>query len=157
MSAIKKHNIAKMQFIDEMNIPSLIEDTQLFKQLQRYCPNVNNGELYESAMFPLSDKKKLSAMGHKSFQVKSNGSLTTCYFLPDTIFDELKDFVIEKKTNTIKAIKAINIETNEVTIHKSISKAAVTLNCDKAAIAKCLKNEGYHKQVKGYRFEYADD
>lgn len=153
MAAIEKHNLKQTECINVSDLMSFLSQTQLVKQVERYSPNAHEGELYQAALFSSAERKKLSALGHKSFQIKSNGKLVSYYLLPDTILSDLKNTIIEAPKRIIRPIIAID-STGESRIFKSINKAAKALNLDAAAIHRCLKGEGYHKQVKGYRFEY---
>lgn len=158
MAAIEKHNLKQTECVDVSNLMSYLSQTQLVKQVERYSNNPdNNGELYQSNLFSNDERKKLSTLGYKSFSLKSNGKLISYYLLPDTILTDIQNTIIEAPKRTIKPIRAINESTDESRIFRSISKAAIALNCDKAGIARCLKGEGYYKSVKGYRFEYYAD
>lgn len=55
------------------------------------------------------------------------------------------------------AIIAIHIATGERSTYSSTRAAAKALNLDPSGISKCLRGVNGRKQVKGYRFEYADN
>lgn len=141
---------------------SCLESAQIVRQIERSNPDITSGMLHPCDIFSARDKQLLNHLGYTSIQAKLGKKLKSYYCLPDSIWDALKDyainnFPIKRKAGVRRPIKAINIETGDILEFRSAGKAADELNCDKGAICKCLKGEGYYKQVKGWRFEYAHD
>lgn len=139
-----------------------LESAQIVRQIERSNPDLTSGMLYPCDMFSVQDKQYLNHLGYLSIQAKLGKKLKSYYCLPDSVWDELIELTlgnveIKRKAGARRPIRAINSETGEILEFKSVNRAAGELNCDKAAICRCLKGEGYYKQVKGWRFEYADN
>lgn len=154
-AVLDQSNLTDNQMLD------CLESAQIVRQLESIQPEIDAGQLYPCEMFSAQDKQLLNHLGYLSIRAKLGKKLKSYYCLPDNIWDKLIELSmgtieVKRKAGERRPILAINLETGEVLQFKSANQAGIELNCDKGAICKVLKGEGYYKQVKGWRFEYAN-